>query len=112
MTGRTATQNSTTEHAPDGAVAPDAKTDSHTAKKDTAPGLFVLSYVHNGVPAVELLAEDQAAARVSALTYGSKQHRKEREDNELDPIEGGGTHEINRKDIHVYRLNTSEVTDF
>jgi hypothetical protein len=104
-----ANPNTTESHDPDGQDG--AKADSKAAKTDSAPGLFVLAYEHNGVPAVELLGEDQAEARVSALTWGSKQHRAQREEDGLDPIEGGGTHQINRDDIHVYRLNASEVTD-
>lgn len=118
MTARTQTPSANPKKPDDSpaddtdAKSVDAKADSAAAKADTAPGLFVVAYEHNGVSHVELLAEDQAESRVSALTLGSKQQRKEREEENLDAIEGGGTHEINRNDIHVYRLNASEVTDF
>jgi hypothetical protein len=94
------------------ATKPDPKADSADAKRPT-PGLYVVVYEQaGGGQSVELLSEDQAAARVGALTYGSKQHRKELEADDQELPEGGGSHEINRKDIHVYRLSTSEVTDF
>lgn len=96
----------------------ETKADSADGDNTTAsdrheqPGLFVVSYTHGGTDHVELLGESQAEARVAALTYGSKQHVKQVEEDGGDPIEGGGTHQINRDDIHVYRLTTSEVTDF
>jgi hypothetical protein len=86
-------------------------TDSAEAKR-SAPGVYVVVYEHNGTESVELLSDNQAAARVGALTYGSKQHRQELEKDDQDLPEGGGSHEINRRDIKVYRLSTTEVTDF
>jgi hypothetical protein len=89
----------------------DAK-DSKTA--ETKPGLFVIVFnsPYGGAQLVELHGEETAASRVSALTYGSKQHRKEAEEAEETLPDGGGNTEINRRDIHVYRLGATEVTDF
>jgi hypothetical protein len=113
-TQRTPSANPQTTEPPADDQDQGAKADSNMAKSDhnKAPDLFVIAYDHGGASHVELLSEGQAEARVSALTWGSKQHRKDREENDLDAIEGGGTHEINRDDMHVYRLNATEVTDF
>jgi hypothetical protein len=87
---------------------PTAKDDSATAKSEPKRGLFVVV-----TPAgVQLHTEETAEAAVSTLTYGSKQHRKEAEANGDELPEGGGSHEINRDDIHVYRLSATEVHDF
>lgn len=96
-------------------TADPAKADSGKVKADDqkAPGLFVVvAQPREGAQLVELHSEETAAARVSALTYGSKQHKKEAEEADETIQDGGGTHEINRRDVHVYRLNTTEVTDF
>lgn len=93
----------------------DPKADS-AAVKDDAPdnGLYVVVFpINGGGQGVELHTSETAAARVSLLTYGSKQHRKEVADrDEPDLPEGGGAHEINRADITVFKLGTSVVTDF
>jgi len=103
-------------HAPDGGNHPDdAKADSAAAKSDPS-GVYVLAFTPNGGGAqvVELHTEETAASRVSLLTYASKQHRRELADADepSELPEGGGSHEINRKDIKVYKLSSSEVTDF
>jgi hypothetical protein len=99
------------EYAPDGGHGPEsAKDDSQTAKQDDGSGLYVV--VAQDGAMVELHSEASAEARVSQLTWGSRQHRKEAEEADTDIPEGGGSHELNRKDIKVYKLTTTEVTDF
>lgn len=99
---------------------PDAKDDSANVKANEPPapdpsGLYVVvATPREGAQLVELHTHETAEARVSLLTYASKQHRKELADQE-EPVElpeGGGSHEINRKNIKVYKLGTTEVTDF
>lgn len=95
-----------------------AKQDSADAKSESSggakrPDLFVIvAQPREGAQLVELHAQDTAQARVSLLTHNSRQHRKEAEEADEAPPEGGGSHEINRSDIHVYKLNATEVTDF
>lgn len=97
--------------------APDeAKADSGKVKADDPSGLYVVVYTlpGGGGAQVELHSEETAAARVSLLTYASKQHRKELADADepSELPEGGGVFELNRRDIKVYKLGTTEVTDF
>lgn len=103
-------------HAPDGGNRPDdaAKTDSKTAKaEDKSPGLYVIvAPTRAGGQSVELHSEESAESQVSMLTFGSKQHRQEAEKAGDEVPDGGGSHEINRRDIRVYKLNATEVTDF
>jgi hypothetical protein len=114
-TGPTQTPSANPQR-PDDGHAPDAKADSRTAKSEPAdkgPGLFVVvAQPREGGQIVELHSDESAEARVSMLTYGSKQHRKEAEDAEEQLPDGGGSHEINRRDIHVFKLNATEVSDF
>jgi hypothetical protein len=103
--------------APDLRDEPD---DSANVKASEPPapdpsGLYVVvATPREGAQLVELHTDETAASRVSLLTYGSKQHRKELADSQDggELPDGGGTHEINRRDIKVYRLSTTEVTDF
>lgn len=94
---------------------PTAKDDSAEVKSEKTPGLYVIIHQpREGAQLVELHTDETAEARVSALTFASKQHRREMDDAET-PIPddaGGGSHEINRRDIKVYKLGTTEVTDF
>jgi hypothetical protein len=94
----------------------DVKSDPATVKADDSPGLYVVAFAdpHTGAQIAELHTDETAEARVTGLTYGSKQHRKAVDDDDeaADLPEGGGSHEINRKDVRVYKLNTTEVTDF
>ena len=98
--------------------ADNAKQDSATVKAadETAGpdrGLYVIvAQQREGDPIVEFHGGQTAAARVAQLTYGSKQHRAQVADEGSEVPEGGGSHEINRDDIQVHRLNTTEVTDF
>lgn len=105
----------TTETPPVEENPPAAQTPTANKRKpaDKSPGLFVIVFNNpNGGQVAELCSEEQAAARVSDLTYGSKQHRKEAEDNDEPLPDGGGSYELNRRDIHVYRLGATEVTNF
>lgn len=101
---------------PDEDQAPDAAGKVKAADQPEAPGLFVVAFSdpHSGAQIAELHTDETAGARVAGLTYGSKQHRKEidADDEAADLPDGGGSHEINRKDVRVYKLNTTEVTDF
>lgn len=105
----------TTKPPTDDPVKPtDEEMAAHAATKRAAeaPGLFVIvAQPREGGQIVELHSEETAAARLSMLTYASKQHRKEAEEADEPLPDGGGSHEINRRDIHVYRLSTTEVTD-
>ncbi len=94
-----------------------AKADSAAAKSepaDKAPGLYAIVFTnpYGGGTVCELHPEETASSRVSERTWGSKQHRKEAADNDEELPDGGGAHELNRKDIHVYRLGATPVTDF
>lgn len=95
------------------AAPPENATDS-----DQDPGHVDLYAVvfdgPDGSRQLEWHTDHTAEARVRTLTYGSKQSRKEAEAEGAEIPEGGGTHEINRDDIHVFKLNAavSKVTDF
>lgn len=92
-----------------------AKQDSAQVKAADPEGLYVVvATPREGTQLVELHTHETAESRVSLLTYASKQHRKELADDGdgTELPEGGGVYELNRRDIKVYKLNTSEVTDF
>lgn len=94
-----------------------AKADSAEAKKDTGLSLYVVVFeTESAGQVVELHTSETAEARVSALAWGSKQHLKEfrdaLDDRDATLPEGGGTHEIDRKDIHVFKLSATEITEF
>lgn len=92
---------------------PAASSDSSDESSATPVGFYIImAQQREGNALVELHTHETAEARVAHLTHGSKQHRAQLEEAGEALPEGGGAHEINRDDIIVHRLNTSEVTDF
>ncbi len=93
-----------------------AKADSAAAKSELgtkSPGLFlIVAQPREGGQIIEIHTDETAESRVSELTYGSKQHRKEADEADELVQDGGGSYEINRRDVRVWRLGATEVTDF
>jgi hypothetical protein len=92
-----------------GNATPAEPTDTYDASKDV---FLVIARHRDGRQTTEIHTGETVQSYVGSLTYGSKQHRAQCERDEIELPEGGGSHEINRRDIRVLKLDTTEVTKF
>lgn len=103
------------EETPDSNNPPaDNATPASTPSDDASDtDVFLIIAKHrDGRVTHEFHTSETAQSYVSSLTYNSRQHRQECERDDIELPEGGGQHEINRRDIRVLKLNTTEITKF